>query len=122
MTWVATWLVRAGAFLLFYLWELLISSLRVAYDVLTPTLHMRPAIIAVPLDLRSDLEITLLAHLVSLTPGSLSLDVSPDCRTLYVHVMFVGDDVDAARREIKQKFERRVAALFARVPSHRFNG
>ena len=51
-----------------------------------------------------------LANLVSLTPGSLSLDVSEDRRTLYVHVMFL-DDVESCRREIKEGFERRVLEL-----------
>jgi multicomponent Na+:H+ antiporter subunit E len=105
------WLGRAAGFLAFYAWELVVSTLRVAYDVLTPTLHMRPAILAVPLDVRSDLAITLLANLVSLTPGSLTLDVSADRRTLYVHVMFVGRDADDARRAIKRRLERRVAAV-----------
>ena len=109
------WLGRAVGFLAFYVWELVVSSLRVAYDVLTPTLHMRPAIVAVPLDVRSDVAITLLANLVSLTPGSLTLDVSADRRTLYVHVMFVGDDADAARRAIKDQLERRVADLVERT-------
>ena len=104
------WVGRGVAFVAFYLWELVVSSLRVAYDVLTPTLHMRPAIIAVPLEVRSDLAITLLANLVSLTPGSLTLDISPDRRTLYVHVMF-GMDTDAVRNEITRNLERRVAAL-----------
>jgi multicomponent Na+:H+ antiporter subunit E len=110
----ATWLARAVGFVAFFAWELLVSSLRVAYDVLTPTLHMRPAIVAVPLDVRSDLAITLLANLVSLTPGSLTLDVSADRRTLYVHVMFVGGDAEDARRDIKEQLERRVAGLVGR--------
>jgi multicomponent Na+:H+ antiporter subunit E len=108
------WVGRAVGFVAFYAWELLASSLRVAYDVLTPTLHMRPAIVAVPLDVTSDLAITLLANLVSLTPGSLTLDVSPDRRTLYVHVMFVGADAAQARHDIKEQLERRVAGLVGR--------
>jgi multicomponent Na+:H+ antiporter subunit E len=56
---------------------------------------------------RTDLEITLVANLVSLTPGTLSLDVSDDRRTLYVHVMFM-DDIEAVRGAIKDGIERRV--------------
>ena len=112
---LAAWPATAVGFLAFFVWELVVSSLRVAYDVLTPTLHMRPAIIAVPLEVESDLAITVLANFVSLTPGSLTLDVSSDRRTLYVHVMFVGSDVDAVRDEITQKLERRVAALVGGV-------
>ena len=60
-----------------------------------------------PLDAKSDGEIFLVADLISLTPGSLSLDVSPDGKTLYVHAMFV-DDPEALRRDLKQGMERRV--------------
>jgi multicomponent Na+:H+ antiporter subunit E len=90
-----------------FLWELLVASLRVAHDVVTPTHHSRPGVIAVPLDATTDLEITALANLISLTPGTLSLDVSPDRRVLYIHAMFV-DDPDTVRREIKDGFERRL--------------
>ncbi len=97
-------------FALFYLWQLLLANLRVAYDVLTPAHHMRPAIIAVPLDARTEEEITLLANLITLTPGSLSLDVSEDRRLLYVHVMYL-DDPDQNRQRIKDHFEKPVLEL-----------
>jgi multicomponent Na+:H+ antiporter subunit E len=67
--------------------------------------------VAVPLDIEtdSDAEITLLANLISLTPGTLSLDLSPDRRTLYVHAMDIpGGDLDRFRRNLKQELERRV--------------
>ncbi|MEM7045280.1 MAG: Na+/H+ antiporter subunit E [Pseudomonadota bacterium] len=91
----------------FFLWELLISSLQVAWDVITPTHRSRPGIVAVPIDAKTDLEITALANLVSLTPGTLSLDLSADAKTLYVHAMFV-DDPEAIRRDIRDGMERRV--------------
>ena len=94
----------------FFAVQLVLSSLRVAADVVTPRQLARPGIVAVPLDARTDVEITLLANLVSLTPGSLSLDVSEDRRTLFVHFMFV-EDVEACRRAIKHGFERRVLEL-----------
>ncbi len=97
-------------FFVFFLWELLLANLRVAWDVLTPKAYRRPGVVAVPLDAKTDAEITLLANLVTLTPGSLSLDVSPDRRTLFVHAMFV-DDPEEFRRDIKQGFERRVLEL-----------
>jgi len=97
-------------FAAFFLGQLALSSLRVATDIVTPRHRARPGVLAVPLDARSDAEITLLANLVSLTPGSLSLDVSDDRRTLFVHVMFL-DDPELTRREIKEGFERRVLEL-----------
>lgn len=97
-------------FTLFFLWELLLANLRVAYDVLTPRHYMQPRIIAVPLDARTDAEITALAYFISLTPGTLSLDVSADRRVLFIHAMYA-PDADAVRREIKQGFERRLLEL-----------
>ena len=95
---------RLGAY---FLYELTVSSLQVAWDVITPGHRSRPGIMAVPLDLDEPIQITVLANLISLTPGSLSLDVSPDGTTLYVHEMFV-DDPDETRRRIKAGFERLV--------------
>lgn len=97
-------------FVLFFLRELVLSTLRVAWEVITPRKLRHAGIIAVPLDARSDTEITVFANLLTLTPGTLSLDVSDDRRVLYVHAMFV-DDPDAVRREIKEGMERRVLAL-----------
>ncbi|RYE11216.1 MAG: hypothetical protein EOP22_01690 [Hyphomicrobiales bacterium] len=67
--------------------ELILSALRVAWLVVQPKPHMRPAIIAYPLTVTSDAQITLLANLITLTPGTLSVDVSDDRKTLYIHVI-----------------------------------
>ena len=100
--------VRAVAgFILFFLRELVVANLRVAHDVLTPRHHMTPGIVAVPLDVESDLEITVLATIITLTPGTLSLHLADDRRTLYVHAMYI-DDPAALIRGIKEGFERRV--------------
>jgi multicomponent Na+:H+ antiporter subunit E len=97
-------------FAVFFVRELVKANLRVAHDVLTPTLYTRPGTIAVPLDVTTDAEITVLATLITLTPGTLSLDVSADRRVLYIHAMFI-DDPEALRREIKEGFERRTLEL-----------
>jgi multicomponent Na+:H+ antiporter subunit E len=98
---------QAFGFLLFFLWELVKANLVMAHDVVTPTHHMRPGVLAIPLDARTDTEITMLANLITLTPGTLSLDVSTDRRTLYVHAMYLGD-LEVFRRELKQGMERRL--------------
>lgn len=94
----------------YFFWELLKANLRLALDVVTPSYHMKPGIIALPLDATRDAEILLLSMLINTTPGSVALDVSRDRKTLYVHVMYM-DTPDAAREEIKQGFERRVLKL-----------
>jgi multicomponent Na+:H+ antiporter subunit E len=90
--------------------EIVVANLRVAHDIVTPTPHMRPGIIAIPLDARSDEEITLLANVISLTPGTLALDISEDRRLLYIHAMFIHDRTQL-EAEIKQRFERRLLEI-----------
>lgn len=111
MTAAARRLWKLTALLAYFHWELFLSCLRVAWDVLTPRHKARPGILAVPIDLQTNVGITVLANLVTLTPGSLSLDVSDDRRTLYVHAMFI-DDVEDARAEIKMNMERQVREAF----------
>jgi multicomponent Na+:H+ antiporter subunit E len=94
----------------YFFWELIKANLRLALDVATPHYHMKPGIIAVPLDATRDGEILLLSMLINTTPGSVALDVSLDRKTLYVHVMYM-DTPDAAREEIKKGFERRVLGV-----------
>jgi multicomponent Na+:H+ antiporter subunit E len=104
-----TKLPQVARFAVFYIGQLILSNLRVAYDVVTPQHYMRPGVIAVPLEARTDAEITLLANLITLTPGTLSLDLSEDRKYLYVHVMYIDQgDIDAARRNILEGLERRV--------------
>lgn len=95
------------SFSTFFGYEVVKANLRVAYDILTPRQHMTPGIIAVPLDAETDMEITLLANLITLTPGTLSLDLSTDRRVLYIHAMYM-HDADAFRKEIKEELERRL--------------
>ena len=105
-----TKLAKLTALAGFFVWELIVSSIRVAWDVLTPSAHRAPGIIAVPLSARTDAEIAWVANLITLTPGSLSLDVSSDRTILYVHTLFA-DDPEVARRALKDGFERRVLEL-----------
>ena len=91
--------------------ELVMANVKVAADVLRPRTGIRPAVIAIPLDVKSDGEILMLSMLINITPGSVTIDLSEDRRTLYVHVMHMAD-ADATRREIKDGFERRVMRIF----------
>ncbi|WP_341365704.1 Na+/H+ antiporter subunit E [Yoonia sp. BS5-3] len=95
----------------FFLYDLCISSVRVAYDVLTPQDLSNPAILEMPLDVESDIEILLVTNLISLTPGTLSLDVTPDRKTLIVHAMFA-DDPQAVIDSLKSGMERMVKEVF----------
>lgn len=85
-------------FSFFYMKRLIISNLYVAYDILTPTLYTEPAIIAVPIEVKSNHEILMLVNLISMTPGTLSLDVANDKKTIYVHTMYLENDEDFLRK------------------------
>lgn len=91
----------------FFLQELAISGLRTVREVLSPIRRSRPQIIYVPLEIRDRNQILVLSQLLSLTPGTLVLEVSPASDALLVHTMFV-DDPDVFRREIRTGFERQV--------------
>lgn len=102
-----------GLFVLFVR-ELAVSAVRVAIVVLSPDIRsaLSAEVIAFPLSVKSDAEITLLANLVTLTPGTLSIDLSPDRSVLYVHVL-AGGSREAVIADIARGFEARIRELFA---------
>ena len=100
------------AFSGYFFWSIIVSNYQMGWTVLFPNGRLKPAIVAIPLDLNHRGGITLLANWITLTPGTLSLDISADQKILYVHTIHVGSDVDAFRQQINQYFERRVIELF----------
>lgn len=101
---------RSVAFLAWFIRELVVANMRMAYYTLSPLDRMKPGIIAVPLDPMTDFEITLLGNLITLTPGTLTLDVSDDRSTLYVHTMDASDP-EAFVNAMHDGFARRVLEL-----------
>jgi multicomponent Na+:H+ antiporter subunit E len=87
--------------------ELIMSNIAVLKVVLKPRLDMKPGIFSLTTELQRDWEITILANLITLTPGTLVIDVSPDNKTLYIHAMDI-DDVDDAINSIKNTFEKAI--------------
>lgn len=102
---------RILSLLLLFLKELFLSAWKVAVLVLSPRMDLKPGIFAYPLKIDRDMEITLLANLITLTPGTLSVDVSDDRRTLYVHAIDASDP-DQARLDIANGFERKIMEAF----------
>ena len=94
----------------FFLKDLVSANLRVAFDIVTPHHYMRPGVVAIPLDVESDIEITLMGNLITLTPGTLTLDVAADRRTMYIHSMYIKDP-EELRHEIKNGLEKRILEL-----------
>lgn len=102
---------RITSLLLLFLKELFLSAWKVAVLVVSPKMELKPGIFAYPLKLDRDMEITLLANLITLTPGTLSVDVSDDRRTLYVHAIDASDP-DQTRLDIANGFERKIMEAF----------
>lgn len=104
---------RIVSLTLLFLTELGLSAWRVAVLVVSPDMNKRlaPAIIAYPLTVATDIEITLLANLITLTPGTLSVDVSEDRGTLYIHVLEMHDR-DETIASIRDGFEARIIEVF----------
>jgi multicomponent Na+:H+ antiporter subunit E len=98
-------LPRAIYFLLYFIEELIKANLKVAIDIITPTFLGKPGVISIELDAKTNLEITLVANIISLTPGTLSLDVSADKKILFVHAMYLTDE-DQVRAELKHLEQR----------------
>jgi multicomponent Na+:H+ antiporter subunit E len=90
-----------------FLKELLLSNIAVVKIVLNRSLDIRPGIFALPTELEKDWEVTLLSLLITLTPGTLVLDISEDGRTLYVHALDV-PDVKETIKAIKESFEKTI--------------
>lgn len=96
---------RVMAFTVFFLKELVKSNFRVAYDVATPVWYMKPGVIAFPINASTDLEIMFLSSVISLTPGTLSLDVSDDRKVLFIHAMFLQDE-EQLRKDLRELEDR----------------
>lgn len=82
-------IVRAVGFVAFFLWELAVANAVVAWEVITPGSSIRSGIIEVPIRSRRSIEVVLLANLISLTPGTLSLEVAADRSSLFVHALHI---------------------------------
>lgn len=105
--------LRMLTYCLLVMWDILVANVQVAWIVLTKSnAAMRPAWVVVPLDLREPEAITILAGTITLTPGTVSADLSDEGHSLLVHALDAPDP-DAVRDEIKHRYERRLKEIFA---------
>ncbi|GGC75551.1 Na+/H+ antiporter subunit E [Hoyosella rhizosphaerae] len=105
-----TWPIRALHFVFYYLWQIIISNIIVGLDIVTPGTKIKAGIVRMPLRCRTDLEITMISNLISLTPGTLTLSVSNRPPELYVHGMYA-DDVDEFRESLYEMEGRLLRAM-----------
>jgi multicomponent Na+:H+ antiporter subunit E len=103
--------VRVLSLLLLFFKELALSAWKVAVMVTRRKLDVQPGIFAYPLRVTTDFQITLLANLITLTPGTLSVDVSEDKKTLYVHAIDCSN-IEAAKNDIRNGFEKKIMEAF----------
>ncbi len=97
-------------FAVIYLYDLARASFLIAWDILTPGLKVRPGLIAIPMEVSTNQEILTLVNLISMTPGSLSVEVSADRKYIFVHGMYLHDP-DQFIKEIKI-LEQRVKEVY----------
>ncbi len=103
---------RMISYCMLVIWDILVANVQVAWIVLTkPNSKIRSAWVVVPLDLRSPEAISVLAGTITLTPGTVSADLSNEGHCLLVHALDTGNP-DAVRDGIKDRYERRLKEIF----------
>ena len=88
-----------------FLWAMIKANFDVAYRVLNIYLPIKPGIVKVRTKLRSDMGRTFLANSITLTPGTISVHIPDDHKSIVIHAIDVGDDVDALRQATKDSLE-----------------
>lgn len=109
------WILRIpliAEFFIVYLWEMMKANIQVSRAAFSPKVKLTPAILRIPLDLKSDNQILLLASLVTMTPGSITVDVSNDRKSLFAHLLFYSTP-EAATLEIKNVLEGRIQRIWS---------
>jgi multicomponent K+:H+ antiporter subunit E len=91
--------------------DIIVSNIVVAKQVLGSPERLQPGFVAIPLELKEALPITMLASTISLTPGTVSIEISEDQETLYVHALHVTDETTLVQR-IKQRYEQPLKEIF----------
>ncbi|MGB3668413.1 MAG: Na+/H+ antiporter subunit E [Bermanella sp.] len=91
--------------------DIVVANFEVAFLILGPNKKLNPAFVAIPLEIEFELPITILASTVSLTPGTVSAEISEDKKWLYVHVLNLTDK-DELIAQIKSRYERPLMEIF----------
>lgn len=103
--------IRALRYLIMVLWDIVLSNFEVAVRIMRSNRHLRPGLIALPLDLTGQFPLAVLASTISLTPGTVSIDFSEDMKWLYIHALHVDDEQQLIQR-IKSRYEAPLKEIF----------
>jgi len=98
------------SFAFYFLYEIIKANVQVAFDVITPKYFFKPGIVKYTMAAKTDFEIQLLSTMISLTPGTLIVDISDDKKTIYIHVMYLTDP-ETFVRQTQTGLERRLLAI-----------
>ena len=92
------------------MYDMILANLEVTLDVITPNYNMKPGIIKFEMDAKTDFEITMLANMVALTPGTLVIDVSKDKKYMYIHAMYL-KDIERFKKNLKLRVEKKLLEI-----------
>lgn len=104
--------LKLVGFLLMVVGDIVVANLQVARLILSPIRSLRPAFVEVPMELDDELALTILASVITLTPGTVSADLSDDRRTLLVHGLDVDDEAELIA-SLKSRYEAPLKEIFA---------
>jgi len=111
MAYIMKKIYNALGFLLFYIYKVFQANIELAFQIIRPRLKMKPGIMKIPVNLTNSQAILLLVNMITMTPGTLTIDLSQDKQFIFVHFLFLVDE-DKKVQEIKN-IERRIADLFS---------
>lgn len=98
-------------YIFIFTWEVLKANFDVAYRVLHPAMPIKPGIVKVPLEVKSDIARTMLANSITMTPGTITVDIIGD--NLFVHWIYVkSEDPEIYAREVSGRFEKYIKRIF----------
>ncbi len=98
------------SFIIYFFVDMLQANWEVAKDVITPNYHTTPGIIKYQIDAKTDFEITMLANIIALTPGTMVIDIADDKSYIYIHTMYLKDK-DKFIKRLKERTEKKLLAI-----------
>lgn len=97
-------------FMFYFLYDMFRANIEVTREIITPKLHMKPGIVAYPLDVETDFEITMFSNMIALTPGTMVVSISEDRKTAYIHSLYLQDKAKFIDR-MKNGLERKLLEI-----------
>lgn len=99
-------------FLPFYVKEVVKANMRIAWDIVTPNHHFKPAFVELEIGDLTDTQLLALTNLITMTPGTLSFDISNDRKRLLLHVLYLDESPDDMRKSMEKDYIRKICSIF----------